>query len=250
MTTNKHNKFGKIVLAGALVSTSLLFSEQASANTEPNQSEREKLLVETNEEGVDINHYETIEKLRDYIKNNVNDGSFASLHIDREEALTGVIVLSFTKELSQNMKEEMNALVEKPTEVTFRVVDFTEDELIEKQREIDIASFEESVFEAKGISVYHTSTDVINNKINIGISPFNAETAQVIYDYFDSDMIKVEEGQQVHTLIDVATEETEASEDVQETPKEVTTISLDDAATDDKPGFFSKIWSWLTQWFK
>ena len=243
MKTNKHKKFGKVILAGALVSTSLLFSAQALANSELNQEEREKLLVETDEEGVDINHYETIEKLRDYIEDNVNDGSFASLHIDREEALTGTVVLSFTKELSPTMKGDINALVEDPAKVSFRVVDYTEDELIEKQREIDFAAFEETVFEAKGISVYHTSTDVINNRVNIGISPFNAETAQVIYDYFDSDMIKVEEGQQVHTLIDVATEETDATE-------EVKTISIDNATTDDKPGFFSKIWNWLTQWFK
>ncbi|OIJ15576.1 hypothetical protein BKP35_00850 [Anaerobacillus arseniciselenatis] len=250
MKTNKHKKFGKVILAGALVSTSILFSAQALANNELNQEEREKLLVEINEEGDDINHYETIEKLRNYIEDNVNDGSFASLHIDREEALTGTVVLSFTKELSPTIKDEIKALVEEPAKVSFRVVDYTEDELIEKQREINLAAFEETVFEAKGISVYHTSTDVINNRINIGISPFNAETAQVIYDYFDSNMIKVEEGQQVRTLMDVATEEAEATEEASDTSKEVTTISLDDAATDDKPGFFSKILNWLTQWFK
>lgn len=238
MTKNKTNKLGAILMAGALFSTSFMFSEHTYANNVLDK-EREKLIVEEVEGGYDINHYETINKLQNFIKNNIDDQIFASLHIDREERTSGTIVLSFTEELSPAMKEEMKAFVEEPAEVTFRLVNYTENQLIEKQREIDTAIFENQVFEAEGISVYHTATDVINNKLNIGISPFNADTTQIVYDYFGSDMIEVVEGVEFQLLTEV----------VDDTVEEVTTISVD-VEKEEKQGFFAKIWNWLSQLFK
>lgn len=165
-------------------------------------------------------------------------GIFASLHIDREEHLSGVIVLSFTKELSADVKKEILALVEDPAKVEFRVVQYTEEQLMKKQKEIDTAVFENEVFKGEEVSVYHTSSDIINNKVEVGISPYNDATKQLIFDHFGSEMVTVVEGQQMDllTLEDSSTSTEEADN---------TDVSLELEVEGQQRGIFTKFWNWL-----
>lgn len=239
MKTN-FKKVCTLFLTGTVLSSSLLFGQVSATDNEGKNLEQ--LIMEWEEAGIDSNHFETIEKIRNYITKNVDDATFASLHIDRDDQPLGIIVLSFTKEISLDMKKEIEALVEEPAMVSFRVVEYTEDQLMEKQREIDLAIFEKDVLKNEGITVYHTRTDIINNKVEIGISPFNDTTAQSVYDKFETDMISVVEGHEVQLLTG------ELKSDIQEADHSVVPISIEDEG--QHKGFLSKILEWIMQLFK
>jgi hypothetical protein len=189
---NKFKVLFLICTGLALIMLKVTYVEGANTKEKP----LEQLMIEWEEAGIDANHTETIERIRSYVEQKMVPGTFASLHIDREEKPLGVIVLSFTNEVDSKYKQEIEALVKEPAEVSFRVVTYTEAQLLEKQAEIDHAVFEKDVLGKEGITVYHTSSDIINNKVEIGISPFNDENTQTVYDYFGEDMVNVVEGQQ------------------------------------------------------
>lgn len=214
----------KIVLIFSLLSIFGLIVNLQSGAAELEQP-IEEMTIEWEEAGIDLNHTDEIEKIRIYIDEYASD-TFSSLHINREEKPLGVIVLSFTEEPPAEIKKGIDALVEDPTEISFRVVPYTEEELMDKQSEIDKAVFVEKIFQDKGISVYHTSTDILNNKVEIGISPFNEETVQEVRDYFGDELIQVVEGHEAQTLI----EETESADEA-------------------KKGFFAKILSFFSSLF-
>lgn len=230
-----------VFLTGTLLSSSLLFSGQVLASEERGKN-LEQLIMEWEEAGIDSNHFETIEKIRDYIAQNVDDSTFASLHIDREDQPLGIIVLSFTKEISLDVRTEIEALVEEPAKVRFRIVNYTEHQLAEKQREIGIAIFEEDVFKEDGITVYHVGTDIINNKVEIGISPFNDQTAQIVNDYFGNDLILVVEGLEIQLLTG------DGKSDTEESDSKVMPISIE--AEGQQKSFFSRILEWFMGLFK
>lgn len=231
-------KVAALVLAGALLGSSILASGQAQAGETKSLEEQ---LQEWEAAGIDVNHTEAIEKIREYIAQNVDSGTFSSLHIDRENPL-GVIVLSFTKEISPQMQEEIEALAEKPAEVSFRVVKYTEEQLMAKQKEIDEAVFEQEVFKKDGFMVYHTSTDIINNKVEVGISPFNEQTAQIVYDKFGSDMVQVVEGHEVQLE--------NAEDSAQEVEAVIMHATEEPQEQPQDKGFFAKIWTWFVGLFK
>lgn len=152
-------------------------------------------IKEWEKSGIDFNHTEVIKKIRSYIER-MEPATFASLHIEREEKPLGIIVLSFTEEINPQIREDIQALVEQPAEVSFRVVKYTEEELMERQSEIDKAIFEEKTLEKEGISVTHTSTDIIKNKVEIGILPYNDKTMKIVNDHFNENMIRIVAGVQ------------------------------------------------------
>lgn len=199
-------------------------------------------MIEFEEGGIDSIHTLEIDEIRDYVNNKIELGTFASLHIDREERLSGTIILSFTNELSADVKNEIRALVEEPVKVEFRVVRYTEEQLMTKQKEIDTAVFENRVFKDEGITVHHTSSDIINNKVEVGISPYNDTTKQLILDNFGNEMVTVVEGQQMQLLTE------QASSPV---------LKVEDGADGDltlendgqQVGIFSKFWNWLVGLF-
>ncbi|MBU9713873.1 hypothetical protein [Evansella tamaricis] len=227
----------KILLAGFML---FMFSNGVSADN--NGKTFEERLMEWEAEGIDVNHTEAIENVREYISQMERRDTFASLHIDREERELGIIVLSFTEEVSPIVVEEIEAIVEDPAQVSFRVVSFTEQELIEKQREIDGVVFGDEFAEKEGISVFHTATDIINNKVEIGISPFNEETVETMETYFGTDMIRVVEGQQAQLLIGEDASNSLEGDAVGEE------ASLEHQG--DKQGLFSRLLNWLRSLFR
>ncbi|WP_078427207.1 hypothetical protein [Alkalihalobacterium alkalinitrilicum] len=219
-----------LILSSTIISSTLLFTNPISANE--SRSDMELVILEAEENGIDINHTTTIEKIQEYIQREFDRHQFASLHIDREEDPFGTVVLSFTEELPPNKKEEILSFVEEPTKVSFRVVSYTEDQLIEQQRLIDSVVFGENVFSTEGITVFHTGTDIVNNKVEIGISPYNEQTVQTVFNYFDSEMISIVEGFEAQLLTEAS------SDDIEET-----TMVID--TEEEKKGFFSTIWNWF-----
>lgn len=183
----------------------MLNINSAAADSE---SPLEEIRLDEKETGDDRNHTETISKIQAYIDEHVPD-TFASLHIDREENPSGKVVLSFTEEISPEVKEEIKALANDPDEVSFRLVPYTEDELLLKQSEVDKAIFGDKVFQDERFSVSHTSTDIINHKVEIGILPFNEEAAQQVKDYFGDEMIQVVAGHEAQTLTEEKAEDDE-----------------------------------------
>ena len=75
-----------------------------------------------------------------------------------------------------------------------------DEKTLEKQQEIDKYLFEEHKDEiaSKGFSVNYTAPN--DGFIEIGISPFNQENADYLYEVFGKDVIKVVEGTQAVTL--------------------------------------------------
>lgn len=175
-----------------------------------------------------------IEKIHDYIDKNIDKEIFASLHIDRDEDPRGKIVLSFTEEITDEMKGELNALTDGTVELIFRLVPLREEQLVEKQREVDELVFREKVFANKGIDVNHTSVDIIDSKVEIGIFPFTEETKKVVEDYFDDEMIEVVEGAASYLLMSYDQNNDENGENNLEV---------------EKTSFFQKVLDWFRSLF-
>lgn len=74
------------------------------------------------------------------------------------------------------------------------------DEVFAKQAEVDKYVFEEKASEIaeKGITVTHTVS--LEDKVEIGITPFTEENANYFYDAFGKEDVIVVEGQQASTL--------------------------------------------------
>ncbi|GAA0379111.1 hypothetical protein [Bacillus horti] len=246
----RSKKVHTLLIAGTLLGSTVLTGGHALANEEKSF---EELLVEWEAAGLDTNHTEAIEKIKAYVEQNIEPGVFASLHIDREQDPFGVVVLSFTKELSEAQKEEIAKLAEEPSEISIRVVEYTEQELNAKQAEIDKAVFEEGALKDLGITVYHTGTDIINNKVELGIDPFNEANVKAVKDYFGNpDYLNVVEGHQAHTLESSvnAGEATEDAEQAVPISAEVDVMPISAVDEAEKQGFFAKIWAWFSGIFK
>ncbi|MUK89379.1 hypothetical protein GMD78_13505 [Ornithinibacillus sp. L9] len=189
-------------------------------------------LEEWEEQGIDPNHTEVVLTINDYIENNIDSNVFASLHIDREQRDLGVIVLSFTEEISAEHKSHIEGLLDEHAEIEFRTVDYTEEELIKKQQEIDLLELEN-----EGISVVHTGVDVIANKVEVGIDPYNDEEAAVIYEKYGDEMITVVEGKQATILNGDNRAETEVND-----------VEIVEESEEDK-NWFLKIVTSISNWF-
>lgn len=87
--------------------------------------------------GNEPDYKSSIVEIQAYISENIHEDSYASLHIDRNENGKEVVVLSFTKAIETSHKNNILALADDPDLIVFRTVDFSEKELMQKQREID-----------------------------------------------------------------------------------------------------------------
>ena len=177
-------------------------------NAEPNAFT--KHVMEWEEQGIDANHTEVRNAVLDYIEQHIEPGVFASLHIDREERPLGILVYSFTEPISEEHQQAMRELVSEPAKIAFREVTYTEDELIEKQREVDA-----QVFELEDITVYHTSLDIIGNQIEIGVEEPTEEVVQKLHELFGEEMISVVQGMQATLLGDSGDDSSGAAENEQ-----------------------------------
>lgn len=178
-------------LIGLMAVQTVQADEETSSMTEK--------IQEWEQQGVDPNHTEAVEKLRRYVEEHFSDGEFASLHISREERKLGTIILSFTSMPSEAQQEEMRALVEEPAQVEFREAAFTEEQLTSKQQEVDQAIFEEKRFEDQ-FQVHSTSVDIINNRVQIGINERTEENIQTLEDAFGREWIEVVETEAPQTF--------------------------------------------------
>ena len=90
--------------------------------------------------------------------------------------------------------------------ITFATTDNT-NTIIQKQQEIDKYLFEEHTkeIEEKGLTITHTSP--LEDYVEIGITPFNKENTDYLYEIFGNDNVKVVEGQQATLMNDVASTE-------------------------------------------
>lgn len=140
-----------------------------------------------------------------------------------------------------------------PVSIQIEMVDSGEqvmsfDPLTNRQNEIDEFVFKKNakVFEEKRITV--TNTGVVGEYVEIGITPFNEENAQFVYDQLGRKDIKVVEGTQAVTLAPDA-----------EVPEYLMYASgpaeaeADDAvkttAASPIAEFFGKIWEWIKSIF-
>jgi hypothetical protein len=184
---------------GIMLTILFTVSEQVSAagqgDSEGDADDFTRKVMEWEEKGIDPNHTEAIENIRAYIDSHMDKDTFASLHIDREERDLGVIVLSFTSPVADEHEQALTELAEDPVQITFHQVDYTEEELLEKQNQIDMDAFED-----EGITIHHMGVDVIENRVEVGIDPLNEETAQIIYDTYGDEMIQVVQGYEVILL--------------------------------------------------
>ncbi|MFD2043250.1 hypothetical protein ACFSTA_02505 [Ornithinibacillus salinisoli] len=217
-----------------LISVFFIGGLTVSANVEKSDDLSEK-MDEWYEQGIDPNHTDVIMNINAYIEENMDAETFASLHIDRDQRDLGVIVVSLKEPIAEEDENNIEALLDEHAQVQFRQVDFTEDELVKKQQEIDLLELEK-----EGISVVHTSVDVISNRVEVGIDPYNEEDAAVIYEKFGDDMVSVVEGEQAFTLNgDDATK-----------GEEVTDAEIVMETEEEEMNWFQKIIASISSWFK
>lgn len=232
----------------ASITASLLMTgavQTSFADTERELDPYTIQIMEWMEQGIDINHTELIEQVREYIDEHLDGNTFASLHIDRVQSEIGIVVLSFTTLPEQEHLDAITALADNPNLIQFREVAFTEQQLIDKQAEIDQEIFGENIFQEEEFNVYHTGVDVINNKIEIGIDPLNEQLAQIIYDRYGEDIVIVVQGHEAHLLTGgAATNEIESHNSVS------TNASTTDATEQSTENFFIKIIRTITSWLQ
>ncbi|QGH33190.1 hypothetical protein GI584_03685 [Gracilibacillus salitolerans] len=213
-----------VIAGSAFVLPTTIFAE---ANAE----ELEGTMIEL-EEG--MNHNETIENAQQYIEEHLSD-SFAGLYIDREEKQTGVVVLMFTESIADEHRQALEGFAEQPEDIEIREVDYTEEQLIEKQREIDQDGFEYDDF-----SIYYTGVDIIDGKVEVGIDPLNEENIQFLQDKYGVELIDVVEGEQATTL-EMTTMDTEMDGSMETTDES--------AQQEEERNFFQKIVDAIKGWF-
>ncbi|MFD2655823.1 hypothetical protein [Gracilibacillus thailandensis] len=222
----------KVMLFGLIAGSAFVLPTTIFA--EANAEELEGTMIEL-EEG--MNHNEIIEDAQQYIEEHLSD-SFAGLYVDREEKQTGVIVLMFTESIADEHRQALEGFAKQPEDIEIREVDYTEEQLIEKQREIDQDGFEYDDF-----SIYYTGVDIIDGKVEVGIDPLNEENIQFLQDKYGEELIDVVEGEQATTL-EMTTMDAEM-ESQQLEDKVVTTQQ----EQDDERNFFQKIIDTLKGWF-
>ncbi|WP_202079841.1 hypothetical protein [Caldalkalibacillus salinus] len=236
------------ILGKTVLTTALLFGTcLGGAVQAEEEADFTEQLMEWEAAGIDANHTATIENLRAYIDANIDPGTFAGLHIDRDERLLGTIVLSFTEEVSEETKQDMEALLSENARLQIRIVDYTEQDLMAKQEEINKVFINDDGYITEDIKMDHAGVDMINNVVEIGIRPFNEETAQVVYDRFGDEMINVVEGHAL-TPFDAAEGVAEASAGgglEAELPKEAVPMPMEKQTQ----GVFQQMMTWFLSWF-
>jgi len=172
----------------------------------------------------------SIPEIQSYIKENIPD-IFASLHIEYDANGRQIIVLSFADEVSPQHKEAILALAEDPELIVFRLVDFSERQLLAKQAEIDAAR---NRLLTEGITIHHTGVNVFINRVEVGIEPYNEESIARIHELFGDEMVNVVEGREIYPLASADSEL-------------VMALEVDSAeSAPEKLGFFQRI----VQFFK
>lgn len=125
------------------------------------------------------------------------------------------------------------------------------DPLLQKQGEIDRYVFEEHTkdFADKGITV--TNTGVIGDYVEVGISPYNDENANYIYEIFGKDQVKVVEGIQATLYGDPSANDVTVQSEAY--PSEIAEAQVISAPVEKEPSaiasFFSSIWEWIRSIF-
>ncbi|MCE7792917.1 hypothetical protein K8O68_10870 [Salipaludibacillus sp. CUR1] len=186
--------FKKLAVAGTvLILTISSLPTEAAAE----QDNLDKQLQEWEDDGIDPNHTEVMEDVTAYIKENA-DEHFAGRFIDRKERELGVLVFLFTEPLAEEHEENIYDLVEDPAEIEIRIVDYTEEDLLDKQAEIDAGGFNYNDF-----SIEHTAVSVTDTHVEVGINPYTEENAAVIYEEFGEELVHVVEGAAAYTMNDV-----------------------------------------------
>ncbi|MGP4040788.1 hypothetical protein ACTWP4_12965 [Gracilibacillus sp. D59] len=221
----------KLILCGVVASG--VFVIPTTVFAEANAEELEGSMIEL-EEG--MNHTETIKNAQQYIEKHLSD-SFAGLYIDREEKQTGVVVLMFTESVTDEHRQALEGFAEQPDDIKIKEVDYTEEQLIEKQKEID-----EDGFEYDNFIIYHTSVDITTGKVVVGIDPLNEENVQFLHDKYGEKLVDVVKGKQATTL------ETTAMEAEMAGSKEMTNESAPEEQEEER-NFFQKIVDAIKGWF-
>ncbi|SFM13350.1 hypothetical protein SAMN04487943_108124 [Gracilibacillus orientalis] len=219
----------KLLLCGVLAGSAFVLPTTIFA--EANAEELEGTMIEL-EEG--RNHTETIENAQQYIEEHLSD-SFSGLYIDREEKQTGVVILMFTESVAEEHRQALKAFAEQPKEIEIREVDYTEDQLIEKQTKID-----EDGFEYDDFTIYHTGVDIITGKVVVGIDPLNEKNVQFLHDKYGDELVDVVEGQKATTLETTAMD-AEMNDSMETTDKS--------AQEEQERNFFQKMIEAIKGWF-
>ncbi len=139
---------------------------------------------------------------------------------------------------------------DEPVSIQLQQVNYDEG-LMQKQSEIDEYVFRKDakVFADKGITV--TNTGVMGEYVEVGITPFNEENADYIYEIFGKDKVKVVEGIQATTFAADAPLNADIQLDVTSAPQEVQTTVSAPVEKEVSPiaAFFSSIWEWIKSIF-
>jgi hypothetical protein len=105
-----------------------------------------------------------------------------------------------------------------------------DDALTQKQKEIDEYVFEKHAkdFEEKGITITHTA--VMGEFVEVGIAPYDAKSAEYLYEIFGKDKMMVAAGEQAVPLENV--------------------IFTANNVAEEQTSFFGKILNGIAEWFK
>lgn len=169
--------------------------------------ESETQLLERDTEGTEPDRNGEVDRVLAYIDDNLND-TYQTMYLDYQMD-TAVYVFLFTTAVSQSDQDAMYALVDESIFISFEEVAYTKESLLSKQVEIDEAGFDYDDF-----TINYTGADIINGYVNVAIVPYSEANAQVIYNAFGDDMVKVEQGDAMTTMdMGIVAETAEAEEE-------------------------------------
>jgi hypothetical protein len=131
-----------------------------------------------------------IPKIKEYIKENIKDGSFAGIYIDPKNG--GIVNIGFKGSLDKLNKEanDINNLYGTPQLIKFYEATYTEDELNDLHQKVDDSRFE---IEKAGIKLVSVRTLLPEQKVAIGIENLNVDAIATLNKMFDKNMIVIKQ---------------------------------------------------------
>lgn len=138
-----------------------------------------------------MDYTSAIPNITEYIARNISNDTFSSMHLERKAGGNEKLILSFTAEIPASHRRQILGLARNPGLIVFRRVDFSQNQLMQKQREIDRLW---NTLAREGIQICHTHIDAVTNRVEIGIDPYTKAAAAKLRQRFDPAMIQVVQG--------------------------------------------------------
>jgi hypothetical protein len=127
-------------------------------------------------------------KVKSFIENHVSNDDFSGLYIDQKNG--GILKVGFTQPLSQmeSIINQIKSIFPEPQYLSFYQANNSEEKLTNLHKQV----FEQMEhLKDRGIEITGINTNIVDNKVDVGIKSLTEEKAKVIFELFGKDSIHV-----------------------------------------------------------